>query len=30
MLDQRLLGVSVDPRVDSLMADRMALSVGRV
>lgn len=30
MLDQRLLGVGVDPRVDSLVADRMALSAGRI
>lgn len=30
MLDQCLLGVGVDPRVDSLVADRMALGVGRI
>ena len=30
VLDQRLLGVGVDPRVDSLVADRMALGVGRI
>ena len=29
MLDERLLGVGVDPRVDSLVADRVALGVGR-
>ncbi len=30
MLDQRLVGVGVDPRVDSLVADRVALGVGRI
>ena len=30
MLDQRLLGVGVDPRVDRLVADRAALGVGRI
>lgn len=30
MLDQRLLGVGVDPRADSFVADRMALSMGRI
>ena len=29
VLDERLLGVDVDPRVDRLVADRVALSVGR-
>ena len=29
VLDERLLGVGVDPRVDRLMADRVALGVGR-
>ena len=29
VLDERLLGVGVDPRVDRLMADRVALSIGR-
>ena len=29
VLDERLLGVGVDPRVDSLMANRVALSIGR-
>ena len=28
MLDERLLGVGVDPRVDRLVADRMALGIG--
>ena len=28
VLDERLLGVGVDPRVDRLVADRVALSVG--
>ena len=28
VLDERLLGVGVDPRVDRLMADRVALAVG--
>ena len=30
MLDECLLGVGVDPRVDRLMANRMALGVGRI
>ena len=30
MLDECLLGVGVDPRVDRLVADRMALGVGRI
>ena len=30
MLDQRLVGVGVNPRVDSLVADRVALGVGRI
>lgn len=30
MLDQRLVGVGVGPRVDSLVADRVALGVGRI
>ena len=29
VFDERLLGVGVDPRVDSLMANRVALSIGR-
>ena len=29
VLDERLLGVGVNPRVDRLVADRVALSVGR-
>ena len=29
VFDERLLGVGVDPRVDSLVADRVALSIGR-
>ena len=29
VFDERLLGVGVDPRVDRLVADRVALSVGR-
>ena len=30
VLDERLLGVGVDPRVDRLVADRAALGVGRI
>ena len=29
MLDERLLGVGVDPRVDRLVADHVALDDGR-
>lgn len=30
MLDQRLVGVGVDPRVETLVADRVPLGVGRI
>ena len=30
MLDQRLGGVGVDPRVDRLVADRVAVGMGRI